>query len=256
MSGSEGFKDHFSGQAAAYTKYRPSYPAELFSWLAVLTKRHERAWDCGCGNGQAAHGLVPHYRLIIATDPSATQIEHALPHERIDYGIAPAEDSGIESGSIDLVVVAQALHWFDFGRFYDEVRRVAAPGGVLAAVTYGELRLGGEIDPLIDRFYFDVVGPYWPPERRYVDERYSTIPFPFPEIEAPEFRMEAHWSLEHLVGYLGTWSAVKEYVKEQGTDPLEALQEELRPLWGDPAALRKVTWPLTVRAGRVRPEEE
>lgn len=256
MGSSEVFKDHFSGQAAAYTKYRPSYPAELFTWLASLTKRRERAWDCGCGNGQAAHGLVPHFRQVIATDLSATQIEHAVPHERIRYGVASAEDSGIEDGSIDLVVVAQALHWFDFGRFYDEVRRVAAPGGVFAAVTYGELRLGEDIDPLIDRFYFDVVGPYWPPERRYVDERYETIPFPFPKIEAPAFCMEAHWSLEHLVGYLGTWSAVKEYIKLRGTNPLEQLREELQCLWGAPATLRRVTWPLTVRAGVVRPEEK
>lgn len=256
MSGSESFKDHFSGQAAAYTKYRPSYPAELFAWLATLTKRRELAWDCGCGNGQAAHGLVPHYRLVIATDPSATQIEHALPHERIRYGIASAEDSGIESGSIDLVVVAQALHWFDFGRFYDEVRRVAAPGGVLAAVTYGELRLGEDIDRFIDRFYYGIVGPYWPPERRYVDERYETIPFPFPEIQAPMFHMEAYWTLEHLLGYLGTWSAVQEYLEARRANPLEQLQEELLCLWGDPTALRRVTWALTVRAGVVRPEEE
>jgi SAM-dependent methyltransferase len=245
------FKDHFSGRARDYTRYRPSYPPALFAWLAGLTGRHDRAWDCGCGNGQAALGLVPHYRQVLATDPSRQQIENAMTHERISYAVAPAEESGLDPASIDLVVVAQALHWFDFERFYAEVRRVVRPGGVLAAISYGEVRLEGAPDLVVSRFYHDLIGPYWPPERRYVDEHYTTIPFPFVEIAVPSLAMTADWNLEHLLGYLGTWSAVKEYEKRQGQNPVALVAAELAAAWGDPEEARRISWPLALRVGRV-----
>jgi SAM-dependent methyltransferase len=245
------FKDHFSAKAADYTRYRPAYPSDLFSWLAGLTDRHDLAWDCGCGSGQAATGLAPYFSSVIGTDPSRQQIENAVLHERIRYAVASAEESGLDAASVDLVVVAQALHWFDFERFYSEVRRVVRPGGVLAAVSYGEVRVEGSPDRVVSRFYHDMIGPYWPPERRYVDEGYATIPFPFPEIDAPPFAMEAAWTLEHVVGYLGTWSAVKEYERINGANPLALIGEELAAAWGDPEQARRVSWPLALRVGRV-----
>ncbi|HEX9079002.1 MAG TPA: class I SAM-dependent methyltransferase [Desulfuromonadaceae bacterium] len=254
MGDASRFKDHFSGQAADYTRYRPSYPPELFRWLAGLTAAHDTAWDCGCGNGQAAIGLTPYYRQVIATDPSRQQIEQAQSHERVRYGVAPAEASGLDARSVDLIVVAQALHWFDFDRFYQEVWRVGRPDGVIAAISYGEVRVDGPANEAVARFYHETIGPYWPPERRYVDDHYATIPFPFPEIIAPQFAMEIEWDLEHLTGYLGTWSAVKEYRQRQGSDPIAPLADELRPLWGDPHRERRVTWPLTLRVGRIAPQ--
>jgi SAM-dependent methyltransferase len=245
------FKDHFSTRAEAYTRYRPTYPPELFAWLASLPRLRELAWDCGCGNGQAALGLVPFFDRIIATDPSRQQIENAPRHERIDFGVATAEDSGIAGNTVDLVVVAQALHWFDFARFFAEVRRVTRPGGVLAAISYGEVRLEGAPDLVVSRFYHELIGPYWPPERRYVDEHYTTIPFPFAEIAAPPLAMEMTWNLEHLLGYLGTWSAVKEYERRQGQNPLALIAEELSAAWGDPEEARRISWPLSLRVGRI-----
>jgi len=251
MSDTPGFKDHFSGQAAEYTRYRPSYPAELFRWLAGLTTAHDTAWDCGCGNGQAAVALTPYYRQVIATDPSPQQIAQAQPHERIRYGVAPAETSGLDAHSVDLIVVAQALHWFDFERFYQEARRVARPGAILAAVSYGPVRVEGAPDRVVDRFYYDLIAPHWPPERRYVDEGYATIPFPFPEIMAPTFAMAADWNLAHLTGYLSTWSAIKEYEKRQGNNPLALIGDELAAAWGDPLQERRISWPLALRVGRI-----
>jgi len=253
MNDTPRFKDHFSRQAAEYTRYRPSYPPEMFQWLAGLTTAHDTAWDCGCGNGQAAIGLAPHYHQIVATDPSRQQIEQAQPHERIRYGVAPAEVSGIEANSVDLIVVAQALHWFDFDRFYQEVRRVGRPNGVIAAISYGEVRVDGPADGIVSRFYHEIIAPYWPPERRYVDDHYATIRFPFPEIIAPGFTMEIQWDLEYLTGYLGTWSAVKEYRQQQGNDPLAIIAGELAAAWGVPSGERSVTWPLTLRVGRIAP---
>lgn len=251
MTQTTSFKDHFSGRATAYTRYRPSYPPALFAWLAGLTAKHDLAWDCGCGNGQAAIGLAPYFRQVVATDPSQQQIAQAIPHERIRYTVAAAEASGLDATSIDLVVVAQALHWFDFGRFYAEVQRVTRPGGVLAAISYGEVRLEGAPDEVVSRFYHELIGPYWPAERRYVDERYATIPFPFTEIEAPPLAMEATWNLEHLLGYLGTWSAVKEYEVQRGENPLALIATELAAAWGDPGRERRISWPLHLRVGRV-----
>jgi SAM-dependent methyltransferase len=245
------FKDHFSSRAEAYTRYRPTYPRELFAWLASLPRSRELAWDCGCGNGQAALGLVPFFDRIIATDPSRQQIENAPQHERIDFSVATAEDSGIAGNTVDLVVVAQALHWFDFDRFYAEVRRVARRDAVIAAISYGEVHVEGQADMLVGTFYRDTIGPYWPPERHYVDEHYTTIPFPFPEITAPQFAMEIEWDLEHLLGYLGTWSAVREYEKQRGSDPLSLFGDQLRAVWGAPLETRRISWPLSLRVGRI-----
>jgi SAM-dependent methyltransferase len=245
------FKDHFSATAADYNRYRPTYPPALFAWLASLTTGHDRAWDCGCGTGQAAMALVAHYRQVSATDPSRQQIAHAASHPRIKYAVAPAEDSGLPPASIDLIVVAQALHWFDFTRFYAEVRRVAKPSGVLAAISYGEITVAGAVGEILSRFYHELIGPYWPPERRFVDEHYTTIPFPFPAIDATPWEMSAEWELPHLVGYLTTWSAVREYEQRHGHSPLTLITEELTAAWGNPKSRRLIRWPLSVRVGRV-----
>ena len=245
------FKDYFSHASADYSSYRPTYPPELFAWLAAQTTHHATAWDCGCGSGQASIELVNHYQQVVATDPSQQQIASANHHERISYHVATAEQSGLDAASVDLVVVAQALHWFDFDRFYGEVRRVAAPGSVLAAITYGEVRVDGDPGPVISDFYHTMIGPYWPPERRHVDALYESIPFPFPGIPAPAFSMDVTWDLAQLTGYLSTWSAVKEFERLRGTNPLDLIWDRLTAAWGEPSQARHISWPLTVKAGRV-----
>ncbi|MDD2850379.1 MAG: class I SAM-dependent methyltransferase [Desulfuromonadaceae bacterium] len=245
------FKDHFSTQSGDYTRYRPGYPEGLFAWLAAQTEDHDIAWDCGCGNGQASVGLAPYYQQVIATDPSRQQIEKATPNSRIRYAVASAEHSGLADSCIDTILVAQALHWFDFARFYEEVRRVAKPGAVLMALSYGELQVSGPPAAILSRFYHHIISRYWPPERRYVDDGYTSIPFPFARIDPPPFAMQAEWHLGQLLGYLGTWSAVAEYRRMNGRDPLALVEAELRAAWGDAAQVRLVSWPLALLAGHV-----
>ncbi|ABB31037.1 Methyltransferase type 11 [Geobacter metallireducens RCH3] len=245
------FKDYFSEKSDVYRSYRPGYPTELFAWLAGLPARRDAALDCGCGTGQASVALAEHFARVYAVDPSAGQIKSATPHKRVEYRVAPAEETGLPDASVDLVIAAQALHWFDFSRFYAEVRRVARGGAVFAAFTYGLLAIDDEIDRIIGRFYRDVIGPYWPPERAHVDAGYRTLPFPFAEIETPTFAMKAEWDLGHLMGYFETWSAVKEYRRLRGDDPLELVAGDLATAWGDPALVRQVSWPLVLRAGRI-----
>jgi ubiquinone/menaquinone biosynthesis C-methylase UbiE len=245
------FKDHFSGHAGDYTRYRPSYPHALFAWLAAQVPQHERAWDCATGNGQAAVGLAEFFADVVATDASDSQIAAAKPHARVRYAVAPAECSGLAAHSLDLITVGQALHWFDFTAFYAEAARVLKPGGVLAAWSYGLMQITPAVDAAVWRLYEPIAGSYWPPERRYVEEQYRTLPFPFPEIAAPKFAMEAQWTLEQLTGYLATWSAVQRYRKEQGGDPLELIVGELGAAWGDAETARKVVWPMFMRVGRM-----
>jgi SAM-dependent methyltransferase len=247
------FKDHFSRLAAQYSAFRPSYPPALFDYLSQLCRERRKAWDCACGNGQASVALAKHFDAVIATDASPQQLAAASENPRVTYRVARAEDSGIESGSVDLVTVAQALHWFDLDSFYGEVRRVLEPAGVLAVWTYGALHVEGEgIDALLQEFYRDIVGPYWPAERRLVEDGYRGLAFPFAEIAPPSFNMEEHWEQAHLLGYLRTWSATGRYVEDKGVDPVAALEKRFEPLWGDAHTARKVTWPLALRAGRKR----
>lgn len=247
-----GFKDHFSSASDRYAAYRPDYPAALFEWLAGLCAERNTAWDCATGSGQAALGLAPHFRQVVATDASAEQIRHAVPHPAIDYRVAPAEASALEDGSVDLVTVAQAAHWFDLPRFYAEVARVLKPGGALALWGYGRMVLPGTLDAPFLRFYAETVGPYWPPERALIDDAYRNLDFPFAETRSPAFHIEVEWTLPRLMDYLSTWSAVRRYQSVQGHDPLPALAAELAPVWGDAAAARTLRWPLFSRVGRLR----
>ena len=247
---SKEFKDHFSGNSDQYQSYRPGYPQKLFQQLSGLTAGHDHAWDCATGNGQAARELGRYYANVLATDASQTQIESALRDSGVTYWVATAERSAIRSHSVDLVTVAQAMHWFDIEKFSDEVSRVLKPGGVLAAWTYGLAHVDPGIDEIVNHLYGTVLDAYWPEERKLVENGYRDFTLPFPEIEMPDFEINLDWSLSQLMGYLGTWSAIKRYRKINGHDPLQALHQEFRRQWGDADESKSVTWPLHVRTWR------
>jgi SAM-dependent methyltransferase len=243
------FKDHFSKSSSAYRRYRPDYPPELYHFLSAIAPARELAWDCATGTGQAAKSLAGFFDKVIATDASSGQIENAVFDKRIDYRVAHAEDSRLSSGSVNLVVVAQALHWFDINSFFCEAKRVLKDEGVIAVWSYNLLKITKDIDSVIENFYEHVLGKYWPAERRLVEQGYDSIAFPFRALPAPAFSMSAQWSFDNLLGYLSTWSAVRRYTDVNGTDPLRAIADDLRNAWGDRATIRIVTWPLTLRVG-------
>ncbi|MDE2259894.1 MAG: class I SAM-dependent methyltransferase [Betaproteobacteria bacterium] len=244
------FNDHFGSVAADYVKNRPTYPPGLFDWLAGQCMSHDLAWDCGTGNGQAATALARYFDRILATDASAAQIAQAGGHPKIEYRVASAESSGIDNQCVDLVVIAQALHWFDLDCFYAEVTRILKPGGLVAAWSYGVLKVEGEeVNAMIQRFYHDEVGPYWPLERRHVETGYRDLSFPFIRIPAPSFAMSARWTLEQLLGYFRSWSATAHLIKDKGFDPVSSLELRLRDHWRDADQRRIVEWPLAILAG-------
>ena len=243
------FKDHFSRQATEYARFRPQYPRALFAFIASQSPNDRQALDCATGNGQAAVALAEFFRKVIAVDASAAQIESAQPNEKVEYRVASAEASGLEAHSCAAIAVAQALHWFDLEAFYAEARRVLKPGGVLAVWAYNYLRLSPGLEAALRHFHDEIVGPYWPPERQLVGRGYLDLPFPFEEIESPPFQIEVRWTLEHLLGYLRTWSATHRFVAAKGSDPVELVEEELRETWGE-ARKRWAVWPMVVRIGR------
>jgi len=245
------FADHFSGVSAAYAAFRPRYPDALFDFLAQVAPARDDVWDAGTGSGQAAVGLARHFQRVIATDASANQIEHATRDPRIQYRVCPAEACDLGDRSMDLVTAAQALHWFDRPRFWAEARRVLRPNGVVAVWTYVMLQIAPPIDKIVYRFYNDVVGPYWPPERRITEERYRTIEFPFAEFAAPDFVIEQAVTLDDVAGYVRTWSATRAFVKRHGGDPVERLVTELAPVWGDAQQSQLGRWPVAMRLGRI-----
>jgi SAM-dependent methyltransferase len=246
------FQDHFSRVSSRYARYRPHYPAALFEWLASHVPRHHLAWDCATGSGQAAAGLAAHFSHVVATDASAEQIDSAAPAAHVEYRVAPAEASGLASGSVDLVTCAQALHWLPRDAFYAEVRRVLRDDGLVAVWGYHIPVVGDEaIDSHIRHFHDVVVGPYWPPARKIVLDRFTTISFPFAEIEPPPFDMRCHWTLDDYAKYLGTQSATDRYREAHGGhDPVPSFVETVAGPWGGLDCTRDVMFPLFLRAGR------
>ncbi|HEU4628768.1 MAG TPA: class I SAM-dependent methyltransferase [Gemmatimonadaceae bacterium] len=247
------FADHFSGAAAAYAAHRPDYPAELFAFAAALAPGRSRAWDCATGNGQAAIALASHFARVAATDASAAQLAHARSHPRVSYHVALAEASAVRGAAVELVTVAQALHWFRLDRFYAEVRRVLVPGGALCVWSYDDPTVDEPaLDAALQRFNHEIMGPWWPTDRAAVGEGYRTLPFPFAELPAPTLVLERWWTADELVAYVRTWSAVARARAAGIDDPVRPLEAELRALTAaDRAARHHVRWPLVVRAGRV-----
>jgi len=244
------FADHFSRHAGAYGEFRPSYPDALGAFLAASAPSRGLVWDCATGSGQAAQMLARHFDRVVATDASAEQIREANPHERIEYGVAPAHASGLADRSCDAVTVAQAAHWFDLPAFYAESSRVLKPGGIIALWCYVLAQTGRpDVDEAIRRFQYERLGRHWPPGRELVDARYQSLPFPFTAVPAPEFVMTVTWTRADLLGYIGTWSAVARCREVEGVDPMVAFAEALTQQWPDAATPALIRWPLYMRIG-------
>ncbi|UKT63744.1 class I SAM-dependent methyltransferase [Pedobacter mucosus] len=243
-------KDNFSTQAAAYSIYRPTYPQELYDYLLSLVNDKNVAWDCATGNGQVARILAQHFNAVFATDISENQLSNALQLPNITYKVESAEKTAFENQSFDLITVAQAIHWFDFEAFYTEVKRTLKPNGLLAVMGYGIMFIDKRIDVVVHKLYEDILGKYWDPERKYIEEGYQTIPFPFNEIATPSFQIKTQWTFDQLIGYLNTWSSLQHYKKANDRNPLEYMFTEFKEAWGDDAE-KAVNFPILLRVGKI-----
>lgn len=248
------FKDLFSGHAADYARFRPTYPPELFAWLAEASPGRDLAVDVGTGNGQAAVGLAAHFDHVIGLDPSAEQLAEAPTHPKVEFRVAPAEVTGLAGASADLLLAAQAFHWFDRDAFFSEAARILRPDGVLALVAYALSRITPAVDAVVEGLYRSL-DPYWEPERRMIEDGYASVTVPFGEIPVPAFAMHSSWMADDLLGFLGTWSAVRKAITATGKNPLDEVEPRLIDAWGEPGP-RDAVWPLAVRAFRVGADED
>lgn len=244
--------DYFSKQSGSYARFRPDYPPELFSFLFSLVPEKKNCWDVATGNGQAALPLAAEFEKVIATDLSGDQLSRAAQHPKIKYRQCPSENCGIGENSLNLITVAQALHWFPSDAFYEEIRRVAKSGAIFAAWSYGLHRSADEkLNSVVQVFYRETVGEYWPAGRHYVDEEYKTIPFPFTKLPVPDFFIEKEWDRDDYLGYFGSWSAVQRYRDARGADPVQSLAEKISEIWPEAEEKKTVRFPLYVLVGRI-----
>lgn len=241
-------KDNFSEQSKVYAKFRPHYPDELFSFLYRNVSRFNAAWDCGTGNGQVACQLAMRFKQVYATDISQKQLDNASPRENISYMVAPAEKSLLPAACIDLITVAQALHWFNARAFYQEVQRIAAPGALLAYWGYHLPKISKELDPLLRHFHDHIVGPYWDPERKILLDEYSGIHFPLKNVQKKRFEHVVNWNLDHLKGYLNSWSSVQQYIRSNGDNPVDSFITSLSAHWRDDLT---VCFPIFLTLGQI-----
>lgn len=239
-------KDNFSSRSEDYSRYRPTYPEEAYDFIKSWLKGFEKAWDCGTGNGQVAGKISEFFSELKATDISASQIKNAVKLPNIEYSVQPAEATNFQDHQFDLIITAQAVHWFNFDKFYAEVKRCLKPDGIFVIMGYGLFSANPETNQVINRFYHNIIGPYWDPERKYLENGYKTIPFPFIEIETPEFQQISEWKIEELLGYLRTWSAVKHFEKDRQKDPVHLIEEDLKKAFGK---RNKVSFPILFRMG-------
>jgi SAM-dependent methyltransferase len=245
------FADHFSQVAKTYAAYRPHYPAALIELLAAGCSEPGLAWDAGCGNGQLSVALAARFEQVIATEPAQAQLDAAERHPNVEYRCEPAEHSTLGAGSVDLVVAAQAAHWFDWPAYVAEVARVAKPGALVALVSYGNVDLDPPASGVITHFYREVVARYWPEGRAHVENGYRDLTWPWPTVAAPAIAMTASWTREQLLGYVASWSASAKLVATEGQAAFDKLHAELAAVWPSPSEHHEIRWPLTLRLARV-----
>jgi len=241
-------KDNFSTQAATYAQFRPRYTENIFKPINDECVEKNTVWDCATGNGQAAVILAQHFKKVFATDISQKQIDNAMPADNISFSVASAENANFDKNSFDLIVVAQAVHWFNFEKFYDNANQFLKKDGIIALVGYGVHSVNAEIDFIVNNFYEETIGPYWDTERRHIERHYTTIPFPFDEIKIPETQMPFDISFEAFIGYLNSWSAVQHFKNKNNYNPVELIEKPLKNIWGD--GLRQINFPVFYRVGK------
>ncbi|MCP3063668.1 class I SAM-dependent methyltransferase [Myxococcus sp. K38C18041901] len=241
----------FEQGGEAYARYRPTYPDELARHLAQVSPDTRMALDVGCGNGQFSCQLGDHFDAVLGLDPSADQLAHAVPHARVRYRVGSAENLDVADHSASLVTAAQAAHWFDLPRFYEEVRRVCVPGAKLALISYGVAQLEAGLNERFLEFYREEIGPYWPPERKLVDSGYAQLAFPFRELSPPRQQLRREWDAHAFLGYVSTWSATQRARAAGKEEMLAAFSRDLLASWGDPNRARTILWPINIRLGEV-----
>lgn len=239
----------FDDKSDLYAQARPQYPAELFAFMKTLIPNANTVWDCATGNGQAAAGLSKVFNHVYATDISDEQIANHLRLDNVAFSVSPAERTVFANNMFDLVNVAQALHWFDFDKFWPEVRRVLKPSGAFITYGYAWFSVTPEIDALVESEVKSVIAPFWAPNNTLIMDGYKDVTFPFEKLNVPDFGIQIDWNFDQMINFLHTWSATRRCMDAQGTAFFEQASALLKQAWGDPENVKTATSPLIVIAG-------
>lgn len=243
-------KDYFSSVSNEYQKFRPHYPPELFNFIYSHVKNFEAAWDCGTGNGQAAVELSKKFKEVTASDFSIKQIQHAFIRDNIQYHNLRSEETEFPDSYFDLITAAQSVHWFNFEKYFNEVKRTGKNGSIIAVWGYGLPEIEKEINILILNFYENILKDFWDERRIHVEKKYKSIPFPFNEIPSPEFNMKTKWTFENFCGFIKSWSSVNTYIKLKKEDPTKEFFIKLSGLW-EKEENKEINFPIFLRIGKI-----
>ena len=240
----------FSDKSDLYESARPTYPIELYDYLFSISPSNKLVWDCACGSGQAAIGLADRFDHVYASDISKEQIENAKQHQKIEYVVAPSEKCALGNDSCDLITVAQALHWFDYGAFWPEALRVLKPGGIFSAWGYSWPILKEELDTVFKTDILKVVEPYWAQQNKLIWNHYKNVDFPFEELEAPKQVMEIHWNLDEFFNFIHTFSATRRCIDDIGNSFFEQAYAKAKKVWGNPETRKTIAFDFVLYVGK------
>lgn len=242
--------DLFSEKSDLYALARPKYPQELYEFLASCITHSDKVWDCATGNGQAAIALAEIFNEVQATDLSEQQIVHAIPNENITYSVLSAEHTTFPDNYFDAITVAQAIHWFDFEKYWPEALRVLKKGGVFAAWGYDWCKISPEVDATINTNIMKVIEPYWAKQNQLVWGGYADIYFPFEKIPTPKIAMKQYWNSSQLLTYIHTWSATRQCMLKEGPEFFEQAIKKIEAAWGDPDEVKEINMNFHIYVGR------
>ncbi len=240
----------FDAQSDIYARARPLYPPTLYNFLVSVCSEHQMAWDCACGNGQVAVDLINHFTQVQATDVSEQQIANAIQKDGITYDVIPAEATSFADNTFDLICVGQALHWFDYDKFWPEIKRVLKLNGIFAAWGYSFFTIAEQIDQIIDTTFLDTIYPYWPDRNRLLWDHYLDVSFPLEKITPPPISLVMEWSVDELFAYLRSWSSTQRCVDAIGDDFFIKAYEQTREIWGEPNMKRVINMDFCLVVGR------
>lgn len=128
-------EEKFSGKASVYARFRPSYPDNLFEYLYTVMgfKKESVIADVGAGTGLFSRNLLERHSYVICVEPNEEMFlkarEKLSVYSNCLFLMTSAEDTGVESNSVDFLTAAQAFHWFDREKFKTECQRILKKEG-------------------------------------------------------------------------------------------------------------------------------
>ncbi|KIW05888.1 uncharacterized protein PV09_03083 [Verruconis gallopava] len=237
-------KSSFS--AASYAAFRPTYPHSLYQTVLCYHRgAKNRLVDLGCGTGIVPRYLSKEFKQVIGTDPSPVMIKKAREstleseYPNVDYRLSSAESLPfLEDNSVDMVVAAQAAHWFDYSRLFPELKRVLRKEGTVAFWGYKDHVYIGypEASKIMLQYCYGKdpdrqLGPYWEPGRSITVEKLRPIKPPqadFDDVQRVEYEpdsrgkaagegtlfVEKQMTLAQSMEYIRTFSSFHEWAKQ------------------------------------------